>query len=84
MLNFVQKWSKPVALIYSRSGRPLASTDPQLAPRKAVGGFWMLNEGVKIGSLFSESPILATSRGIDFALQDRFPVKSSEGGALTL
>lgn len=44
----------------------------------------MLNEGVRIGSLFSESPILATSRGIDFALRDGFPAKSSEGGVITL
>ena len=39
----------------------------------------MLDEGVKIGSLFSESPFLATRN--ELTLQDWFPAKSSEEGA---
>ena len=44
----------------------------------------MLNEKVKIESLFSESLILATSHKIDFVLQDQFSAKSSENDAITL
>jgi len=36
---------------------------PTIDSPKVMGGFWMLDEGVKI-----ESP----TRGIDFTLQDRF------------
>lgn len=56
----------------------------------AVGGFWMLGDGVKIGSPFSESPIHAPSIvGYLYAwngliLQDRFSTKGSEGGGILL
>jgi len=50
----------------------------------------MLGDGVKIGSSYSESPILAPSIvGYPYAwngltLQDRFSTKGSEGGAILL